>query len=640
MIIQPGPLQTPQVGTLNRGLWGSPPNPNGGLPIPTDPPARLHGWRITNEFSEGILSEPPPTKKVAGYCSVLGSSVTARKELRKTDAFTKRLGLPLAALAAHNQANADFFRQCFLIVSVASGYNRKYAEAQWDDFCSVVAGEYLDESAWIPLQRFARRHGYVDDPATPIRATSLVTSEGNVDPLRFEVLPIEVAIARINVVFFVHTRTGKIYCQGPDGELKALSKQDFKTALGGRSVEITLPNGKLQRRSAADAWLDSSDRREVMGMQYCPNSIGLKPFHLNLCKRFGDIDPASGSCAIVLDHIRDIIADGNDLKAEFCLDWFAHILQFPMQKPGVAIFLIGLQGTGKSLLGLILRRLLGFANVYITSEKDRLFGRFNASIANKILIIGEEVFFVGDKLIKDRLKHLITGGTIQIEFKFGDCLEFESYHRLLLTSNHNHVIQAEGEERRFVTFDVSDRKRGDTDYFERLYAIAEGRDDSTAAAFMQYLLTRDLSNFKPWKAQQAFSDDAGLIRQKILSLSPPLAWLREVMDECVDQLQPNETVHWSDGVPIAYGSGDKSCKWPARFARRDAVDAFRAWAAKSRPHDAAYFTGSKEKFWAEIHRVIPPANTSTKDPIGSRQVTIDLPDLQANFDRYFKGQPI
>ena len=166
-----------------------------------------------------------------------------------------------------------------------------------------------------------------------------------------------------------------------------------------------------------------------------------------------------------------------------------------------------------------------------------MLGRFNASVANKILLVGEEMLFAGDRATMDKLKHLITGQTLPVEFKFGDQLEVKSFHRLILTSNHAQVIQASSEERRFVTYEVSDTKRGDTDYFDRLYAIADGRDDDTAAAFMHYLLTRDITGFKPWKAQQGFAADTALQNQKLLSLTPPLMWLREIV-ETVDGQGP------------------------------------------------------------------------------------------------------
>src|SRR4029078_3697313 len=111
------------------------------------------------------------------------------------------------------------------------------------------------------------------------------------------------------------------------------------------------------------------------------------------------------------------------------------------------------------------------------------------------------------------------GQTLEIELKFGRSFEMESFHRLLITSNHTQVIQASSEVRRFVVCDVSDARRGDATYFDRLYSVADGRDDVTARALMHHLLTRDVTKFQPWAAQQQFLGDKALIDQKLLSLT-------------------------------------------------------------------------------------------------------------------------
>jgi hypothetical protein len=350
--------------------------------------------------------------------------------------------------------------------------------------------------------------------------------QAGMDPLDFITTTANDAVQRINNEYFFRRDTSEICRQDTTtGEIQVLTPQQLKTALAGRWVEAVDPkNGKMKVRDAATVWLESRRRREVHGVQYCPNNIGLRQGHMNLWLGWG-IEPAFGECSFVLDHIRQVVTGGDDQKAEFILNWCADILQNPTRKPGVALVLRGSEGTGKSALGAVLRRLLGERNVVVNADKDRLLGRFNSALAAKILIQAEESFFAPDSRTADALKHVITGQTLEIELKFGRSFEIGSFHRLLITSNHSQVIQASSEARRFVVCDVSDDRRGDAAYFDRLYAIADGRDDATARAFMQHLLNRDLSTFRPWAAQQQFLDDEALIRQKALSLSPPLAWL-------------------------------------------------------------------------------------------------------------------
>ena len=469
---------------------------------------------------------------------------------------------------------------------------------------------------------------------------SIPASADDVDPLNFIITTEADAVARVNREFFFRRDTSEI-CRRDDatGEIQVLSPQQLKTALAGRWVVNAMDprTGKKKVRAASEVWLESRDRREVHGIQYCPNNVGLRPGHLNLWRGWG-IEPAAGDCSIILDHILYVIADGDEQKAKFVLYWCADMVQNPTRKPGVALVLGGREGTGKSVLGAILRRLLGPVNVVVNADKDRLLGKFNSALAGKILIQAEESFFAGDARTSDALKHLITGQSLQIEIKFGRSFEIDSFHRLLITSNHTQVIQASSEARRFVVCEVSDARRGDANYFDRLYAVADGRDEATARAFLHYLLNLDLSNFQPWAVQQEFLGDEALIQQKILSLSPPLAWLWEAQASVQGEHPPNKG-GWDVFRELPGVGMPKDGKWPCSFLRSDALTAFRQWVSNAKPHGASAYTGSAQRFWSEITRVIPRRLTTVKDASGNRRVEISLSELQANFQRYLRGEP-
>jgi Family of unknown function (DUF5906) len=496
----------------------------------------------------------------------------------------------------------------------------------------IILGEELDA---LPGSMIAPRAplGQPPTPMTdPVSLVPQVASEKvdfEPDPLDFVFLPEDDAVNRINNEYFFRRDSSEICRQNAvSGEIQVLSPQQLKTALAGRWVKAENPRtGKVGNRDAATVWLESRARREVYGIQYCPNNIGLRQRHLNLWLGWG-LEPAPGNCAIVLHHIERVIAGGDTRKAGFLLDWCADIVQNPTRKPGVAVVLRGSEGTGKSVLGAILRRALGPRNVLVNADKDRLLARFNSALAGKILIQAEETFFAGDGRTADALKHFITGQTLEVELKHGRSFEIDSFHRLLITTNHRHVIQASSEARRYVVCDVSDSRRGDASYFDRLYAVADGRDDATAQAFLQHLLERDLSEFQPWAAQQLFLDDGALIEQKRLSLTPPLIWLSEVLE--MAENSAGTSGYWFRGLP--------SGGWPsAPLHRADILQHFREWAAVAKPHSANTYTGSPQRFWSEITKVIPVRLTRVKDANGNRCVSISLADLRVYFQAYMRG---
>ena len=59
---------------------------------------------------------------------------------------------------------------------------------------------------------------------------------------------------------------------------------------------------------------------------------------------------------------------------------------------------------------------------------------------------------------------------------------------------------------------------------------------------------------------------------------------------------------------------------------------------KRKADGGSAYTGSEQRFWSEITRVIPRRLTAVKDADGNRCVTIPLDDIRACFARYMNGE--
>ena len=142
-------------------------------------------------------------------------------------------------------------------------------------------------------------------------------------------------------------------------------------------------------------------------------------------------------------------------------------------------------------------------------------------LRTRCFIGAEEAFFGRSRELSDQLKHLLTGDEIEVEQKFGQRISMKSMHRMIITSNHEQVIEASEDERRFFVCNVSDKRRGDDDYFAPLVRIIKREDDVSLAALMHELQTRDIRNWKPEQAaRNAVAVD--LVRQKSLNVERPL----------------------------------------------------------------------------------------------------------------------
>jgi len=213
------------------------------------------------------------------------------------------------------------------------------------------------------------------------------------DPLDFQVaVPIAEAVARVNAAgYFVLASNGDIYKINQDDGPTLQRPGGFNNVFACRHARDD--DGKLI--SAGVAWRRSSQRREYNHISYWPGDHDRPAKSYNLWRAWG-IRPKEGNWSIVHDHILNVIADGDESKANYILDWCAHMVQRPWEKPGVALVLKGRKGTGKTLLTHLLTRVIGRKNTLITADGKSLFAKFNWHLADKLLIGAEEACFGGD----------------------------------------------------------------------------------------------------------------------------------------------------------------------------------------------------------------------------------------------------
>ena len=488
-------------------------------------------------------------------------------------------------------------------------FTRKDTERQqrglgWPN-CTSFEGEGAKQCATCPF------HGKLKSPlhlALHNSCTALPENSGNsgtqgnswLDPLDFQEVPMNEAVARINAAgYFVLTQNGDIYKIERGGGVIVQKRQGFNNVFASRVA--CSDNGT--RVLAGAAWLKSPDRCEYAEIGYWPSGHGQPLNSYNLWQSWG-IEPKQGDWSVIDDHILNVIANGDRGKANYILDWIAHMVQRPWEKPGVALVLTGAKGTGKSLLTAILSRVIGSQNTLITSSGKELFGRFNWHLTDKLLIGAEEAFFAGNPETNDQLKHLITGEVIEAEQKYGQRVNIKSSHRIIMTSNHAQVIAASEDERRFFVCNVSDKRRRDDSYFAPLVRLIKGQDDATLAAFACELQKRDIRSWKPEQAARNVGRK-DLARQKLFSLDPPLQWLLESAREAATTGQSDEDTGAPrpEDLELAKCVNDLAGEPREESLRQELLNKYRTWVKTNRIRGGDDYTGS-EKFWACMKRLL------------------------------------
>lgn len=207
---------------------------------------------------------------------------------------------------------------------------------------------------------------------------------------------------------------------------------------------------------------------------------------------------------------------------EWLLDWMAHLFQFPQEKPGTAVVLTGGQGAGKSIVGNVLKKLLGRYHV-VAEKSEHVVGRFNDHLEDCLRLQCEEAFWGGSKQAAGALKHLVTGETAAIERKFGDRREVPNYTRLLVTTNEERAWPTSIDDRRLAAFSVSSERVGDLDYFE---AMIRELEEGGYEKLLHTLLDREIHRTRLRRAPRT----EAMERQAAESMTPEDSWLLDLLE--------------------------------------------------------------------------------------------------------------
>ena len=318
------------------------------------------------------------------------------------------------------------------------------------------------------------------------------------------------------------------------------------------------------------------------------------PGHYNIWQGFA-VQANPGDCGLYLKHLRDNVAQGNTEIYQYIIHWMAQTVQFPSHRPGVSIVLRGKQGTGKGVTCVEFGKLFGTHFVHVQHSRH-LVGNFNAHLHQAIVVFADEAYGAGDRASEGALKALITEEQLPIEFKGKDVMYVKNHVRLLMASNHDWVVPAGLEERRFFVVDVGEAHMQDIPYFA---AIADQMDHGGREALLHHLINVDLAGVD----LREFPQTAALMENKLLSMSPVEKFWYEKL--------------WA-------GSLQEDVEWWARYVVRDQLhEEYVKHAQKSGQNRK----GTQTELGIALNKLVPGLHGSTETIGGTRVATWEFPDL-------------
>lgn len=299
-------------------------------------------------------------------------------------------------------------------------------------------------------------------------------------------------------------------------------------------------------------WLSHADRRQYNRVVFCPDETRVGPDELNLWSGWAIPPSTENSTKLILRHIFEVLANGNQEYCNYIVAWLAHMIQRPAEKPGVALVFKGGKGAGKDTLAVMMRMIVGNNHTAHINRPDLLTQKFNAHFEKALFAHVEEAFWAGSKQDKGTLQALITSETTTLERKGIDPITIESFVRLLMTTNEDWVVPASADERRYAVFNVSNARIGDRNYFDALY---EEMRKGGAGAFLNYLQRYDLSDFEVREVPQT----GALIEQKLATLSGLERWWYDVLSDGILPGAAYDESNWDNAKVSVERSALRSC---------------------------------------------------------------------------------
>jgi hypothetical protein len=239
----------------------------------------------------------------------------------------------------------------------------------------------------------------------------------------------------------------------------------------------------------------------------------------------------------------------SEAERDHLLNWMAWFYQNIGTKPKHWLLIAGkLQGTGKTFLVDMFRRVLGLNNTKQVSQSD-LSSNFNPYAMDALLLVIEELRAMDTKQAKDRLHDLITEETVAINEKGVKRFQIDNCFGGITMTNEEVAVKIDSSDRRYLIVRThAVPKPADSGYYRDLYAL---RDDPVAIAAFAYMLKeRELFGYSGREAAPMTTAKEQMLEA---SASELVQWVRENSGKPPFSYSVFELSEWLDNAEYPAG---------------------------------------------------------------------------------------
>lgn len=239
-------------------------------------------------------------------------------------------------------------------------------------------------------------------------------------------------------------------------------------------------------------WLENIDRKDIDKIIFDPTTTEQKENTFNTWTGFNYTntnDYDNNKIKDFLFHIKDVLADGDNIQYEYILNWIAHIFQKPYKRTNTCLVFKSIQGVGKTIIMDILGKMLNEKYYISTNSLDAILGHFTSSGANKLLVNFNETNWGGDVKMEGKFKSFITDDIYKFEKKGKDPIYINNLANSIITSNKDWLVAMTRDDRRFNLMECKNEKLSKDKALKIL--------DTDLQHLFNYFMNRDISNFDP-----------------------------------------------------------------------------------------------------------------------------------------------
>ena len=197
--------------------------------------------------------------------------------------------------------------------------------------------------------------------------------------------------------------------------------------------------------------------------------------------------------SLIYKHLKNICGNDENVISYFEM-FLSRKLRNPSKLPNVSLIFKSIQGCGKdTLFDYIGNNILGKQYYYNNDSIDSIFGHFNKSIQDKIMVVLTEPQASQTYQMDKRIMAAITQVENRIEYKGFEAFNQQNCISYVFLTNDNSPLKIDMNDRRFVGITCNDKIANNYKYFTELRD--EMKSKKYDRALYDYLMNIDSDNF-------------------------------------------------------------------------------------------------------------------------------------------------